>query len=87
MQLDKPIIIEAKSRKEADAILINLNQKTGHHLHINDLEDIRVETLVIGISKKIVDKNNYVWVGTKYTNDGWLLESEYLKIVLNKQKQ
>ena len=28
MQLDKPIIIEAKSRKEADAILINLNQKT-----------------------------------------------------------
>ena len=87
MQLDKPIIIEAKSRKEADAILINLNQKTGHHLHINDLEDIRVEPLVIGISKKIMDKKNYVWVGTKYTQDGWLLESEYLKIVLNKQKQ
>jgi len=86
-QLDKPIVIEAESRKVADSLLINMNQKMGGWMNIKDLLDLRVETLVIGSSFKIKNKNKLIWVGTKYTSDGWMSEQEYLKIVIKNKKQ
>lgn len=56
-------------------------------MDIKDLTDLRVETLVIGVSKKVKDKKNYIWVGQNHSRDGWMLEEEYLKVVINNQKQ
>ena len=86
-QVDKPIVIEAISRKRADAILINLNAEMGNWMNIKDLLDLRVETLVIGVSKKIMNKKNLIWVGTNNTKNGWMNEEEYLKIVIRNKKQ
>ena len=86
-QLDKPIVIEATSRKRADEILINLNIKMGNWMNIKDLLDLRIETLVIGVSKKLINKKNFIWVGTNNTKNGWMIEEEYLKIVIRNKKQ
>lgn len=86
-QLDKPIVIEAISRKSADGILINLNVKMGNWMNIKDLLDLRIETLVIGVSKKVMNKKNYIWVGLNSAKNGWMLEDEYLKIVIRNKKQ
>ena len=86
-QLDKPIVIEAIGRKQADEILINLNIKSGNWMNIEDLIDLRIETLVIGVSKKIINKKNFIWVGQNNSKEGWITEEEYLKIVINNKKQ
>ena len=86
-QLNEPIVIEAESRNKADSILISLNNKSGNWLDIKDLFDLRVESLVIGVSNKKVKDKNYIWVGKKYTQNGWMEEKEYLKIVINNKKQ
>ena len=86
-QVDKPIVIEAISRKRADVILINLNAEMGNWMNIKDLLDLRIETLVIGVSKKIMNKKNLIWVGTNNTKNGWMNEEEYLKIVIRNKKQ
>ena len=39
-QLEKPIVIEAISRKRADEILINLNIKMANWMNIEDLFDL-----------------------------------------------
>lgn len=59
----------------------------GGWMNIKDLADLRVETLVIGVSTKVKEKKNYIWVGENNTKGGWMLEEEYLKIVINNQKQ
>ena len=86
-QLDKPLVIEAISRKRADEILINLNYKMGNWMNIKDLLDLRIETLVIGVSKKIINNKNFIWVGVNNAKNGWMKEEEYLKIVIRNKKQ
>ena len=86
-QLEKPIVIEAISRKKADEILINLNIKMGNWMNIKDLLDLRIETLVIGVSKKEMNKKKLIWVGTNNSKSGWMEEDEYLKIVIRNKKQ
>ena len=86
-QLKEPLIIEAESRNVADSILISLNNKSGNWLSINDLVDLRIESLVIGVSNKKIKDKNYIWVGKKYTQNGWMEEEQYLKIVINNKKQ
>lgn len=86
-QLKEPIIIEAESRNKADSILISLNNKSGSWMKMNDLVDMRIESLVIGVSNKKIKEKNYIWVGKKYTHNGWMEEEKYLKIVINNKKQ
>lgn len=86
-QFEKPIVIEAISRKKADEILIKLNIKMGNWMNIKDLLDLRIETLVIGVSKKEMNKKKLIWVGTNNSNSGWMDEEEYLKIVIRNKKQ
>ena len=77
---DKPVIMEAESRLSADQMMQQLKQTTTANLSAKDLIDIRVETPIIGISKRKRHNQDYVWVGNEFTSDGWLLQSEYDEI-------
>ena len=56
-------------------------------MNIKDLLDLRIETLVIGVSKKIINNKNFIWVGVNNAKNGWMKEEEYLKIVIRNKKQ
>ena len=77
---DKPVIMEAEDRLTADQMMQQLKQTTTANLSAKDLIDIRVETPIIGISKRKRHNQDYVWVGNEFTSDGWLLQSEYDEI-------
>jgi hypothetical protein len=78
--VDKPVIMEAVDRTTADQMMQQLKQTTTANLSAKDLIDIRVETPIIGISKRKRQNQDYVWVGNEFTSDGWLLQSEYDEI-------
>ena len=84
---DKPVIMEAEDRLTADQMMQQLKQNTTAKLSAKDLIDIRVETPIVGISKRKRHNQEYVWVGTEFTSDGWLLQSEYDEIQKLKQQQ
>ena len=84
---DKPVIMEAESRLSADKMMQQLKQNTTVKLSAKDLIDIRVETPIVGISKRKRHNKEFVWVGTEFTSDGWLLQSEYDEIQKLKQQQ
>jgi len=77
---DKPVIMEAEDRISADKMMQQLKLNTNVNLSAKDLIDIRVETPIIGISKRKRHNQEYVWVGNEFTSDGWLLQSEYDEI-------
>jgi putative N-acetylmannosamine-6-phosphate epimerase len=85
--VDKPVIMEATDRTSADQMMQQLKQNTTANLSAKDLIDIRVETPIIGISKRKRHNQDYVWVGTEFTSDGWLLQTEYNEIEKLKQQQ
>lgn len=78
--VDKPVIMEATDRLSADKMMQSLKQSTTVNFSAKDLIDIRVETPITGISKRKKNNQEYVWVGTEFTSDGWLLQSEYDEI-------
>jgi hypothetical protein len=84
---DKPVIMEAEDRLTADQMMQQLKQNTTVKLSAKDLIDIRVETPIVGISKRKRHNQEYVWVGNEFTSDGWLLQSEYDEIQKLKQQQ
>ena len=84
---DKPVIMEAEDRLTADQMMQQLKQNTTAKLSAKDLIDIRVETPIIGISKRKRHNQEYVWVGKEFTSDGWLLQSEYDEIQKLKRQQ
>lgn|GEM_PF-1252081 len=81
--IDKPVIMEAESRIDADAMLDTLGQKSNSNISLDQVIDVRIETPIVGISKRKRRGENYVWVGKDYSSDGWLLESEFNKINKN----
>jgi hypothetical protein len=84
---DKPVIMEAEDRISADKMMQQLKLNTNVNLSAKDLIDIRVETPIIGISKRKRHNKEFIWVGTEFTSDGWLLQSEYDEIQKLKQQQ
>ena len=84
---DKPVIMEAEDRISADKMMQQLKLNTNINLSAKDLIDIRVETPIIGISKRKRHNKDYVWVGNEFTSDGWLLQTEYDEIEKLKQQQ
>jgi hypothetical protein len=78
--VDKPVIMEAEDRLTADQMMQKLKEYTSVNLSAKNLIDIRVETPIIGISKRKRHNQEYVWVGNEFTSDGWLLQSEYDEI-------
>lgn len=77
---DKPIIMEAETRLQADQMMQELKERSKVPISVKDLIDIRVETPIIGISKRKKKGNEFIWVGLEHTTDGWLLQTEYDKI-------
>jgi hypothetical protein len=86
-QLEKPLVMEAESRKLADEMLMSFNDRIGGGMDISDLIDVRIETLIVGESSKIKNKKKHIWVGTDNTRDGWMELDEYLQIVIKNKKQ
>jgi hypothetical protein len=84
---DKPVIMEAEDRISADKMMQQLKINTNVNLSAKDLIDIRVETPIVGISKRKRHNKEFIWVGTEFTSDGWLLQSEYDEIQKLKQQQ
>jgi len=78
--MDKPIIMETESKANADKMLVELQYKSQTPIDINRLIDVRVETPIIGISKKKRKGTELVWVGKDFTQDGWIPQEEYDKI-------
>jgi hypothetical protein len=72
--------MEAETRLQADQMMQELKERSKVPISVKDLIDIRVETPIIGISKRKRKGNEYIWVGLEHTTDGWLLQSEYNKI-------
>jgi hypothetical protein len=85
--VDKPVIMEAEDRLTADQMMQKLKENTSVNLNAKNLIDIRVETPIVGISKRKRHNKDYVWVGNEFTNDGWLLQTEYDEIEKLKQQQ
>jgi hypothetical protein len=78
--MDKPVIMEAEDRYIAYEMLKQLSFKSQTKIDMNKLEDVRIETPLIGISTKNRNSLNYTWVGKENTSDGWLETEEYNKI-------
>ena len=78
--VDKPVIMEAEDRLTADQMMQKLKENTSVNLSAKNLIDIRVETPIVGISKRQRHNKDYVWVGNEFTSDGWLLQTEYDEI-------
>jgi hypothetical protein len=78
--VEKPIIMEAESKNDADQMLVDLQYKSQTSIDFNKLVDVRVETPIVGISTRKRKGNEFVWVGKEYTSDGWLEKQEYDRI-------
>ena len=78
--MDKPVIMETESKANADKMMVELQYKSQTPIDINRLIDVRVETPIIGISKKKRKGVDLVWVSKQYTSDGWIPQEEYDKI-------
>jgi hypothetical protein len=72
----KPVIMEAYSREEADRMLNQLNDKTSA-IDFTQIEDVRIEMPIRGVSKRKRLGKEYIWVGEDYSTDGWMEESEF----------
>ena len=78
--MDKPVIMETESKQNADKMLVELQYKSNTQIDIDRLIDVRVETPIIGISKKKRKGIDLVWVGKDFTQDGWIPQEEYDRI-------
>jgi hypothetical protein len=84
--MEKPVIMEAEDRFMAYEMLKQLSYKSQTKIDMNKLEDMRVETPLIGISTKKRNSLNYTWVGKEHTSDGWLETKEFNAIQELKNK-
>jgi hypothetical protein len=78
--VEKPIIMEAESKNDADQMLVDLQYKSQISIDFNKLLDVRVETPIVGISTRKRKGKEFVWVSKEYTSDGWLEKQEYDRI-------
>jgi len=85
--MDKYITMEAEDRNTADQMLVQLSIKSKVKMKTNELIDLRVETPLFGITTKIRNDIEWVWVGKDKTSDGWLELEEYERIEEMKQQK
>jgi len=79
--VEKPVIMEAETKNDADAMLVELQKRSKTNIDFSKLIDTRVETPIVGISTKKRKGLDMVWVGKEYSNDGWITQEEYNQIV------
>jgi hypothetical protein len=85
--LDKPITMEAEDRNTADEMLVQLSIKSKVRMKTADLIDLRIETPLFGITTKMRNNIEWVWVGKDKTSDGWIELEEYERIEKMKQQE
>jgi hypothetical protein len=78
--MDKPVTMEAEDRYMAYEMLKQLSYKSQTKIDMSKLEDMRIETPLVGISTKKRNGIDYTWVGKEHTSDGWLETEEYKAI-------
>jgi hypothetical protein len=78
--VDKPIIMEAENRSIADDMLRELATKPNVNIDFKKLQDIRMETPIVGISTKNRKGIEYTWVGKEYSSNGWIEKQEFESI-------
>jgi hypothetical protein len=83
--VDKPIIMEAENKNQADSMLFDLQDKSKVNIDFSKLIDTRVETPIVGISTKKRKGIEMVWVGKEYATDGWISKTEYDNITKQNQ--
>lgn len=79
---DKVITIEAYNRDEARAWLqsiLSTMPEMDNHALINE----KIETPVSGVTEKTKDDKQYIWFSNG-RNEGWLLKTDYEKIMSKK---
>lgn len=69
--IEKPVVVEAKCRKEADEILSSLNYDAGKAINLT------VYKPITGITNKTVNGIYYIWVGLDNSQNGWATLSEF----------
>ena len=82
--LDTPVKIEALNKKQARMILENNFNSLPKPYRESKIVGESVCIPLIGISEKEEGGFKYVWVGDANSRNGWMEESEYLKIVSGK---
>ena len=78
--MEKPIVMEAEDKYIAYEMLKQLSYKSQTKIDMSKLEDIRLETPLVGISTKKRNGIDLTWVSKKYTSDGWLETEEFKNI-------
>ena len=84
--LAKPIIMEAENKDLAFQMLDRLSEKSNTNIDLNLLEDIKLETPLLGISTKKRNGISLTWVGKENSSDGWIETDEYNRIVAQNRK-
>lgn len=69
--IEKPVVVEAKCRKEADKILSSLNYDPGKAINLTLFKPIA------GITNKTVNGICYIWVGLENSQNGWATLLEF----------
>ena len=82
--VDKPIIMESETRANADDMLRELATKPKVDIDFKKLQDIRIETPIVGISTKNRKGIDYTWVGKEHSSNGWMETQEFETINKNK---
>jgi hypothetical protein len=82
--VDKPIIMESETRAIADDMLRELATKPKVDIDFKKLQDIRIETPIVGISTKNRKGIDYTWVGKEHSSNGWMETQEFATINKNK---
>lgn len=82
--VEKPIIMEAYSKEDADYMLSMLPEKSGVKIDMSALENFKIEMPLTGVSERVRFGQTYIWVGLNHSADGWMLKDEFLKITNNK---
>jgi hypothetical protein len=85
--LDKPLIMEAEDKRTADRMLVQLSIKSKVRMKTADLIDVRIETPLFGVTTKIRNNIEWVWVGKDKTSDGWLEAEEFDRISEMRKQQ
>lgn len=82
--VEKPIIMESETRATADDMLRELATKPKVNIDFKKLQDIRIETPIVGISTKNRKGIDYTWVGKEHSSNGWM-ETQEFKSINNKK--
>lgn len=74
--IDKPLIIEARSKKEAMTYVATELQRRPHLKGVQ-IRNMKVKTPIFGITSKEQADEVLIWVGFDYTESGWTTEDQF----------